>query len=112
MKTAIRTTLAAAGTLALATPALAEDMSIRSEAAAEANASYSDEQVRQFAAAAVEVDRIAKDPTESFESKKPKIVAAIEQQGLDVDTFNSIARASKTDSGLRQKISAAISARS
>lgn len=109
MKHAIPTAAFGIAMLSLPLPAQA-DAARDAQPATQEN--YVDAQVARFAAAAVEVNRIARDPALSSGEKTPKVIAAIEKQGLDLRTFNSIARASRKNSSLKRKIDAAIALRS
>lgn len=72
--------------------------------------SFSDDEIKKFAAAAVELNRIQSDTTVTAEQKQPKMLAAVQATGLDPQKFNAIGQAAQTDTALQQKIQAAASA--
>jgi hypothetical protein len=99
--------------LAVATvsPALAQTAAPSSPAPAAAPApaagSYTDDELKKFAAAAIEINKIQSDAAVSDADKQPKMLAAVQASGLDPNRFNEIATAAQSDPGLQQKISAA-----
>lgn len=99
-KTAIL--VASAIGLATASPALAQDTGPAAEAAP--STSYSDADVQAYAAVAAELNRIQADTALSETDKQNQMVAAVQNSGLDVDRFNAITEASRTDPELRQKL--------
>ncbi|MGV3769091.1 MAG: DUF4168 domain-containing protein [Sphingobium phenoxybenzoativorans] len=75
-------------------------------------ATFSDEEIQKFAAAAVELNKIQSDATVTAEQKQPKMLAAVQATGLDPQKFNAIGQAAQSDPALQQKIQAAASASS
>lgn len=73
-------------------------------------ASVTDTEVRQFASAAMAVNDIQKDGGLADAEKQTKILAAVQQSGLSPQRFNEIAQASRSDSGLMQRVQAAATA--
>ncbi|WP_188768669.1 DUF4168 domain-containing protein [Novosphingobium endophyticum] len=65
---------------------------------------FSDEELEQFARAAMAIQQIEKDPTASAEDKQPKMAAAVQASGLTPQKFNEIAAASQSDAALMQRI--------
>ncbi|HEX5536624.1 MAG TPA: DUF4168 domain-containing protein [Sphingobium sp.] len=85
----------------------------QSGAAAPAGAAataYSDAELRQFADAAIEVQKIQQDQSVAQADKQAKMAAAVQQSGLGTERFNQIAEASRADAQLMQRIQAAATA--
>jgi len=72
--------------------------------------SYSDADLKAFVRAAVAADKIQKDAAVPAAEKQPKMLAAVQAEGLDPVKFNAIAQASQTDAALKERIQAAASA--
>lgn len=68
---------------------------------------FSDSDIKQFAAAAVEVTKIQSDATISAADKQPKMLAAVQASGLPPEKFNEIGQAAAADPALQQRIQAA-----
>lgn len=69
--------------------------------------SFSDGDIKQFAAAAVEVTKIQSDASIPAADKQPKMLAALQASGLPPEKFNQIGQAAATDPALQQRIQAA-----
>lgn len=69
--------------------------------------SFSDGDIKQFAAAAVEVTKIQSDASIPAAEKQPKMLAALQASGLPPEKFNQIGQAAATDPALQQRIQAA-----
>lgn len=103
---------AAAPVLAQATPAAPAQPATPPAATAPAAPSatagnYSDADIKQFAAAAVEVTKIQQDTSISDADKQPKMVAALQASGIAPEKFNAIGQAAAADPALQQRIQAA-----
>lgn len=70
-------------------------------------ANFSDADIKQFAAAAVEVTKIQQDASISAADKQPKMLAAVQASGLPPEKFNQIGQAAAADPALQQRIQAA-----
>lgn len=68
---------------------------------------FSDADIRQFAAAAVEVTKIQQDSAIPAADKQPKMLAAVQASGLPPEKFNQIGQAAAADPALQQRIQAA-----
>lgn len=78
------------------------------QAAPTAGASnFSDAEIKQFAAAAVEVTKIQQDSSIAAADKQPKMLAALQASGIPPEKFNQIGQAAAADPALQQKIQAA-----
>ena len=101
--------------LAVAGPALAQDAaapaapatSATPAAPAAGSSSFSDAEIKQFAAAAVEVTKIQQDASIADADKQPKMLAALQASGMPPEKFNQIGQAAAADPALQQKIQAA-----
>jgi hypothetical protein len=80
------------------------------QAAPASAASFSDDEIKKFASAAVELNKIQTDTTVTADQKQPKMLAAVQATGLDPQKFNAIGQAAQSDPALQQKIQAAASA--
>ncbi|MBH0111793.1 DUF4168 domain-containing protein [Novosphingobium sp. YJ-S2-02] len=78
--------------------------------AAAASADFSDQEVQQFATAAVSIQNIQKDTSATTEEKQSAMASAVQSSGLTPQKFNEIAAASRTDSALMQRIQTAAAA--
>ncbi|WP_336959777.1 DUF4168 domain-containing protein [Sphingobium aquiterrae] len=101
-------------TLAVASvsPALAQTAAPSSPAPAAAApapaaGNYTEDELKKFAAAAIEINKIQDDAAITAADKQPKMLAAVQASGLDPNRFNEIATAAQSDPSLQQKISAA-----
>ena len=92
--------------LAVAGPALAQEAAAPAAPAAGASA-FSDAEIKQFAAAAVEVTKIQQDSSIAAADKQPKMLAALQASGMPPEKFNQIGQAAAADPALQQKIQAA-----
>ncbi|MCP1469996.1 hypothetical protein J3E64_001683 [Sphingobium sp. OAS761] len=113
----LKTGLAVAATLAAmplaaqtaatpADPATAATPSTPAAPAADAG-SFSEGEIKQFAAAAVEVTKIQQDASIPAADKQPKMLAAVQSSGLPPEKFNQIGQAAAADPALQQRIQAA-----
>ena len=98
--------LAAFPALAQTQPAApAPSSAIPAPAAGASN--FSDADIKQFAAAAVEVTKIQQDTSIPDADKQPKMVAALQASGIAPEKFNQIGQAAAADPALQQRIQAA-----
>ncbi len=95
-------------------PALAQDQAAPAAPTAPAPATpaagasnFSDSDIKQFAAAAVEVTKIQSDASIADAEKQPKMLAALQASGLPPEKFNQIGQAAAADPALQQRIQAA-----
>jgi hypothetical protein len=93
-------------------PALAQDAAAPAAAPAPAApaagaSNFSDSDIKQFAAAAVEVTKIQSDTSIADADKQPKMLAALQASGLPPEKFNQIGQAAAADPALQQRIQAA-----
>jgi hypothetical protein len=72
--------------------------------------SYTDTDLKAFARAAIAAGKIQQDTTIAATEKQPKMLAAVQAEGLDPAKFNAIAQASQSDPALKAKIQAAATA--
>lgn len=72
--------------------------------------SFTDADLKSFARAAIAAGKIQQDTTITAAEKQPKMLAAVQAEGLDPVKFNSIAQASQSDPALKAKIQAAATA--
>ncbi|MFD2430353.1 DUF4168 domain-containing protein [Sphingobium scionense] len=68
---------------------------------------FSDTDIKQFAAAAVEVTKIQSDNAIAAAEKQPKMLAALQSKGIPPEKFNAIGQAAVADPALQQRIQAA-----
>ena len=68
---------------------------------------FSDADIKQFAAAAVEVTKIQSDNAIAAAEKQPKMLAALQSKGIPPEKFNAIGQAAAADPALQQRIQAA-----
>ncbi|MBZ9649380.1 DUF4168 domain-containing protein [Sphingobium sp. 3R8] len=93
-------------------PALAQSQAApaapaTSAAPAAGASNFSDSDIKQFAAAAVEVTKIQSDASIAEADKQPKMLAALQASGLPPEKFNQIGQAAAADPALQQRIQAA-----
>lgn len=69
--------------------------------------SYTDADLKAFARAAIAANKIQQDAAVPAAEKQPKMLAAVQAEGLDPAKFNAIAQASQSDPALKQRIQAA-----
>lgn len=69
--------------------------------------SFTDADIKQFAAAAVAVTKIQSDTTIADADKQPKMLAALQASGIPPEKFNQIGQAAAADPALQQRIQAA-----
>ncbi|AMK16564.1 MULTISPECIES: DUF4168 domain-containing protein [Sphingobium] len=99
---------AAAPLLAQDTAAPASPATPAAPATPSAGASqYSEADIKQFAAAAVEVTKIQSDASIAAAEKQPKMLAALQASGIAPEKFNEIGQAAAADPALQQRIQAA-----
>jgi hypothetical protein len=103
-------TLAIAGVLAFASAGAAQPASPTLTALQ--SISISNEDVQKFASAAVALGSVQSDTSITQAEKAAKMVAAVQQSGLDPQQFNTIAQAAQTDPVLQKKIQVAAAAAS
>lgn len=72
--------------------------------------SYTDADLKAFARAAIAASKIQQDTAVAPADKQPKMLAAVQAEGLDPVKFNAIAQASQSDPELKKKIQAAATA--
>jgi hypothetical protein len=72
--------------------------------------SVSDADVQKFAVAAVALNNVQTDASITQAEKPAKMVAAVQQSGLDPHRFNAIAQAAEADPALQKKIQVAAAA--
>ena len=107
-----RHALMLAGATLIATPVLAQDTAAPAAPAPEAStaapAPVTDAEVKQFAKAALAVDKVNKDTTVAATDKQKKMAEAVSGSGLPPARFNEIAQALQADPALQQKGQAGI----
>jgi len=107
-----RHALMLAGATLIATPALAQDTAAPAAPAPEtstaAPSAVTDAELKQFAKAALAVDKVSKDTAVPAADKQKKMAEAVSGSGLPPARFNEIAQASQADPALQQKVQAAI----
>lgn len=105
-----RHALLLAGATLIATPALAQDTAAPAASAPQAAtpSTVTDAELKQFAKAALAVDKVNKDTAVAAGDKQKKMAEAVSGSGLPPARFNEIAQASQADPALQQKIQAAI----
>ena len=99
----------ASAALFASAPLLAQEAAApAAPAAPSANASsFSDSDIKQFAAAAVAVTKIQSDSTIADAEKQRKMLAALQASGIPPEKFNAIGQAAAADPALQQRIQAA-----
>lgn len=93
-----------------ATPATPADPAAQGSGTATAAASVSDAEIKQFATAALAVEKVRKDPAVAETDKNSKMVEAIGSSGLPPARFNEIAAAMQADPALNKRIQEAAAA--
>jgi len=76
-------------------------------AGATSTSTFTDTEVKQYATAALAVNKINADTSIPTAEKNPKFVAAITASGLQPQRFNEISQAMASDTALNQRIQAA-----
>ena len=71
-------------------------------------AAISDSDIKAYASVAAKAADIQADASLSEADKNAQMAAAVSASGIDVDKFNAITAASKTDPSVRQKIQEAM----
>ncbi|HWJ70332.1 MAG TPA: DUF4168 domain-containing protein [Sphingobium sp.] len=94
----------AAGTTLHAQEQAAPPAPPAADAPATAGESFSDADLKAFARAAIAASKIQQDATVTDAEKQPKMLAAVQAEGLDPVKFNSIAQASQADPELHKRI--------
>lgn len=69
-----------------------------------AASSFTDADLKAFARAAIAASKIQQDAAVAPAEKQPKMLAAVQAQGLDPAKFNAIAKASDADPALAKRI--------
>ena len=87
-------------------PAAPAEPAATAPAPAAGASNFSDAEIKQFAAAAVEVTKIQQDSSISAAEKQPKMLAAVQSSGLPPEKFNQIGQAAAADPALQQRIQA------
>lgn len=100
--------LAIAGMLVLSSAAVAQTAK-PAPTPQSAMVTVSDEDVRKFAVAAVALNNVQDDTSVTAADKPSKMVAAVQQSGLDPQKFSAIAEAAQNDPALQKKIQVAAS---
>ncbi|MDE1918531.1 MAG: DUF4168 domain-containing protein [Sphingomonadales bacterium] len=100
----------AADTAQSATSAAAATSAAPAAAASATGAPYSDEAVQKYAKALVAVNKVQVDTTVAAADKQAKMFAAVQEAGLDAQTFNQMSQAMQADPALAQRIQAATAA--
>ncbi len=101
--------LALAGGLVLTAPAYAQDApEPAQDAPASPGTTFTPDEVQKFAKAAVELNEIQADTSIAEADKQQRMVAVVQNQGLDPQKFNEIAQASQTDADLQKQIQEAV----
>lgn len=90
-----------------AQPAPATQEQATTGAGAASTATVTDTEVKQYAVAALAVNKINADTSIPTAEKNPKFVAAITASGLQPQRFNEISQAMASDTALNQRIQAA-----
>jgi len=85
-------------------PADAQAAPPAASAPATAAQSFTDADLKAFARAAIAASKIQQDATVADAEKQPKMLAAVQAEGLDPVKFNSIAQASQADPELHKRI--------
>ncbi|MBT2186504.1 DUF4168 domain-containing protein [Sphingobium sp. H33] len=75
-----------------------------SASAPTAPSSFTDADLKAFARAAIAANKIQQDAAVTPAEKQPKMLAAVQAQGLDPVKFNAIAKASEADPALAKRI--------
>ncbi|HZV18863.1 MAG TPA: DUF4168 domain-containing protein [Sphingobium sp.] len=103
--TAVTVALLMAGTaLRAQTPETAAPAGAQATTAPSAAQSFSDDDLKAFARAAIAASKIQQDTSIADAEKQPKMLAAVQAEGLDPVKFNSIAQASQADPELHKRI--------
>lgn len=107
-------------------PAMAQDTATQQAGAAEqaqtANQQFTDEQLQQFADASQEIARISQEYTVRLQEAQgdqakqqeirmeanDKMVAVVEESGLDIETFNTIGKALQQNPELMKRVQAMV----
>lgn len=79
-------------------------------AAPATTSAYTDEAVQKYARALVAVNKVQVDTTVAAADKQAKMAAAVQEAGLDPQTFNQMSQAMQADPALAQRIQAAAAA--
>mgnify|MGYP001248600531 CR=1 FL=1 len=87
-----------------AAPADSTAAPVTDPAAPGAAASFTDEQINDFASAMVKIQEVAADATIDDTQKQTQMVAIVQAEGLDPETFNAIGSASQSDPELQQRV--------
>jgi len=70
-------------------------------------ATFTDEQIKDFASAMVKIQDVAADPSIENADKQTQMIAIVQAEGLDPETFNAIGSASQSDPDLQQRVQVA-----
>lgn len=71
------------------------------------SASFTDEQINDFASAMVKIQDLAADTSIDEAEKQNQMVAIVQAEGLDPQTFNAIGSASQSDPEVRERVQVA-----
>lgn len=105
MRIEMKTGLAVVGALLLSPAAFAQTAAPSAQAG-----SFTPDEVKKFATAAIALNRIQADASVAVADKQPMMLAAVQKAGLPPEKFNAIAKAAETDPALQKQIQAAASA--
>ncbi|MET0361513.1 MAG: hypothetical protein ABW048_07155 [Sphingobium sp.] len=71
---------------------------------------YSDVEIRQFANAAIAVTRVDADANIAPADKQAQMLAVVEAEGIDPETFEAIGRSFSSDPAFRERVRAIVTA--
>jgi hypothetical protein len=100
----IKVIVSAVATLTFAPTVFAQDAAPPATASA---ATYSDEDVKTYAAALVAVNKLQTDTSIPDTDKQAKMAAAVQQAGIDIPKFNAMTQAMQADKTLQTRIQTA-----
>lgn len=88
-----------------AAPAPATEAAPAAQPGAPADAaSFTDEQINHFASAMVKIQGVAADATIDETQKQTQMVAIVQAEGLDPETFNAIGAASQSNPEVQERV--------
>lgn len=74
-----------------------------------AAATFTEDQIQSYASALVKIQEVSGDATLDDAGKQAKMVAIVNEVGLDPQTFNAIGQATQTNPDIQSKVQAAVS---
>lgn len=74
-----------------------------------AAATFTEDQIQSYASALVKIQEVGADATLDDAGKQAKMVAIVNEVGLDPQTFNAIGQATQTNPDIQSKVQAAVS---